>query len=71
LKKWLAAVDLTADRAGFMMAHDLQVAGELIKASGEDASAVPVKERLKELMLYATSEQYFALRTKLGLAIDS
>src|SRR6185436_18293153 len=71
LKKWVAAVDLTADRAGFLMAHDLQVAGELIKASGEDASAVPVKERLKELILYATSEQYFTLRTKLGLAIDS
>lgn len=71
LKKWVAAVDLTADRAGFLMAHDLQVAGELIKASGEDASAVPVKERLKELILYATSEQYFALRAKLGLAIDS
>jgi tetratricopeptide (TPR) repeat protein/tRNA A-37 threonylcarbamoyl transferase component Bud32 len=71
LKKWVAAVDLTADRAGFLLSHDLQVAGELIKASGEDSSAVPVKERLKELILYATSEQYFTLRAKLGLAIDS
>jgi hypothetical protein len=71
LKKWVVAVDLTADRAGFLMSHDLQVAGELIKASGEDASAASVKERLKELILFATSEQYFALRAKLGLAIDS
>ena len=71
LKKWVVAVDLTADRAGFLMAHDLQVAGELIKASGEEASAASVKERLKELILFATSEQYFALRAKLGLAIDS
>ena len=71
LKKWVVAVDLTADRAGFLMSHDLQVAGELIKASGEEASAAPVKERLKELILFATSEQYFALRAKLGLAIDS
>ena len=62
LKKWVGAVDLTADRAGFLLAHDLQVAGELIKASGEDASAVPVKERLRELILFATSEQYFTLR---------
>ena len=65
------AVDLTADRAGFLLAHDLQIAGELIKASGEDASAVPVKERLRELILFATSEQYFTLRAKLGLAVDS
>jgi hypothetical protein len=71
LKKWVATVDLTADRIGFLMAHDLQVAGELIKASGEDSSAVPVKERLRELILFATSEQYFTLRAKLGLAIDS
>src|SRR5258708_8349385 len=71
LKKWVAAVDLTADRAGFLMAHDLQVSGELIKASGEDACAVPAKERLRELILFATSEPYFTLRAKLGLAIDS
>jgi tetratricopeptide (TPR) repeat protein len=71
LKRWVAAVDLTADRAGFLLAHDLQVAGEIVKASGDDASAVPVKERLKELILFATSESYFAIRSKLGLSIDS
>lgn len=71
LKKWVAAIDLTADRVGFLMAHDLQVAGELIKSSGDDTSVVPVKERLRELILFATSERYFTLRMKLGLAIDS
>jgi tetratricopeptide (TPR) repeat protein len=71
LKRGVASVDLTADRAGFLLAHDLQIAGEIIKASGDDSSAVPVKERLRELVLYATSEEYFAVRAKLGLAIDS
>jgi tetratricopeptide (TPR) repeat protein len=71
LKRWVASVDLTADRAGFLLSHDLQLAGEIIKASGDDSSAVPVKERLRELVLYATSEEYFAVRAKLGLAIDS
>jgi tetratricopeptide (TPR) repeat protein len=71
LKKWVAAVDMTADRAGFVLAHDLQVAGEIIKAIGDEVSTVPMAERLKDLLLYATSEPYFALRQKLGLAIDS
>ena len=26
LKKWVSAIDLTADRAGFVLAHDLSVA---------------------------------------------
>jgi tetratricopeptide (TPR) repeat protein/tRNA A-37 threonylcarbamoyl transferase component Bud32 len=71
LKRWVAAVDVTADRAGFLLAHDLQTAGEIVKASGDDASAVPVKDRLKELILFATGESYFAIRSKLGLAVDS
>jgi hypothetical protein len=36
----------------------------------EDASSVPVKERLKEVVLYSISEEYFELRKKLGLAVD-
>jgi hypothetical protein len=71
LKKWVAATDLTADRAGFVLAHDLQVAGEIVKAIGEDGSTVPIAERLKDLLLHATSERYFAFREKLGLSIDS
>lgn len=71
LKKWVAAIDLTADRAGFLVAHDLEVASEIIKASGEDASAVPIKERLKELVLWGISEEYFGLREKLSISIDA
>ena len=47
--------------------------GIALQRSGANALTVidNVKERLKELILFATSEQYFALRAKLGLAIDS
>jgi tetratricopeptide (TPR) repeat protein len=71
LKRWVAGVDLTADRAGFVVAHDLETAVEIIKASDETSSAVPNQERLKELVLYAVSEPYFGLRRKLGITIDS
>jgi tetratricopeptide (TPR) repeat protein len=71
LKKWIAACDLTADRAGFVLAHDLDVATALIKASDDASSSVTQKDRLRELVLFAASEDYFALRQKLVVNIDS
>lgn len=71
LKKWVAAVDLTADRAGLLLAHDLEMATEMVKASDESVSPVSHKDRLRELVLFSISEQYFSLRQRLGVAIDS
>jgi tetratricopeptide (TPR) repeat protein len=70
LKKWVGAVDLTVDRAGFLVGHDLGVACDVIRGS-EDASSIPPKERIKELVLFSIGEEYLALRRKLGIAIDS
>ena len=69
LKKWVAAIDLTADRAGFVLAHDLGLATEVIRAT-EEGSSVPIKERLKEIVLFSISEEYFGLRDKLAISID-
>ncbi|MBK8257330.1 MAG: tetratricopeptide repeat protein [Polyangiaceae bacterium] len=71
LKRWVAGVDLTADRAGFVACNDLELASEMIKAADEGSSAVPQKDRLRELVLYSTSEEYFALRRRLGINIDA
>jgi hypothetical protein len=70
LKKWVAGIDLTADRAGFLLAHDLGVATEVMRAT-EDAASVPAKERMKEIVLFGVSEGYFAIREKLGIMVDS
>ena len=70
LKKWVASIDLTADRVGFLLAHDLQLTTEVIRAS-EDGSSVPVKERMKDIVLFSVSEEYFALREKLTIAVES
>ena len=70
LKKWVASIDLTADRAGFLLAHDLLMATEVIRAT-EDAASIPAKERMKELVLFSVSEAYFGIREKLMVAIDS
>ncbi len=71
LKKWVAGVDLTADRIGLVVAHDLETANEIVKASDETSSAVPRDERLKQLTLYSISEPFFRLRRKLGISVDS
>ncbi|MEZ4301358.1 MAG: hypothetical protein R3B70_40870, partial [Polyangiaceae bacterium] len=71
LKRWVAGVDMSADRAGFLACNDLELASEMIKAADESSSAVAQKDRLRELVLYSTSEEYFALRRRLGLNIDA
>ena len=71
LKRWVAAVDLTADRAGFVLAHDLETAAQVIKASDESTSLVPHDERFKELVLFAVSAQYFEIRQRLQISVDS
>jgi serine/threonine protein kinase/cytochrome c-type biogenesis protein CcmH/NrfG len=71
LKKWNGACDLTADRAGLLLSNDLEVALTLLKASDDANAPISTKDRIKELTLFAASEDYFALRQKLGIGIDS
>jgi hypothetical protein len=71
LKRWVAAVDLTADRAGFIAAHDLDMAVRVIRASDDAQSSVPIEERVKELVLYSVSPSYFEVRKRLGVSVDT
>jgi hypothetical protein len=71
LKRWVAAVDLTADRAGFILAHDLQTVVEVVQASEEGAAGVSNADRLKELALFASSSRYFQMRRRLGITVES
>ncbi|MET0792877.1 MAG: tetratricopeptide repeat protein, partial [Polyangiaceae bacterium] len=71
LKRWVAAVDLTADRAGFVLAHDLETASQVVKASDETSSAVSLDERFKELALFAVSAPYLEIRKRLLISVDS
>ncbi len=71
LRKWVMAVDYSADRAGFVLAHDLDTAAQIIKASDESSSAVPGADRLRSLALFAVSPDYLGLRRRLRIAVDS
>jgi tetratricopeptide (TPR) repeat protein len=71
LKRWVSGIDLTADRAGLIVCHDLEMAVRVIKASDDGSSSVPADERIKELVLYSVSPSYFAIRSRLAVSIDS
>jgi hypothetical protein len=71
LKRWVVGIDLTADRAGFLLCNDLETSLEIIKASDEAASAAASQDRARELILFSVSEPYFKLRQRLMINIDA
>lgn len=66
LKRWVNAVDLTADRVGLLLAHDLESAVEVIRGA-DDASS---QRRLKEIVLFSISPNYLRLRERLGINLS-
>ncbi|HXI55093.1 MAG TPA: SIR2 family protein [Polyangia bacterium] len=66
---WMAGSDMTATRVGFVLANDLNTAARMISAEPPGLSPLPAKERLRDLLAYAVSEDYFAVRKFLGLEV--
>jgi hypothetical protein len=69
LAKWGTAVDLTSHRAGFVVANDLALAARYIQMEPAVVGGLTAKDKIKELVLYSISEEYFELREHLGLTI--
>ncbi len=69
LAKWGHAVDATSHRAGFVISGDLEVAARMVSAEPVVVGGPQVKDKIKELVLYSISEEYFAVRQALGLTI--
>ena len=71
VKRWAAAVELTSYRVGLLLCHDLRIAGQMI--SQEQAmlgSAMGPRDKIKELVLYSISEDYFAARRAIGVQVS-
>ncbi len=69
IKRWLQAVELTSCRAGFLVCNDLDTAARMVTQLPAAAIDVPPKEKVKELVLFSVSEEYFRLREHLGIRI--
>ncbi len=71
VKKWINAVELTGCRAGFLMCNDLEIAARMVQSESATVDEMPPKEKIKELVVFSVSEEYFKLRETLGITIST
>ncbi len=71
IKRWNQAVELTACRAGLVLCADLEIAKKIISQEQQLPGDLPVADKLKELLLFAVSEEYSAIRKALGVAVNA
>lgn len=69
LSQWLIATEHTAIRMGLLLCGDIHTAASCIKADLNAVGKATVKEKIREMVLFSISEEYFQLREELGLAI--
>jgi hypothetical protein len=69
IKRWVQTVEVTAARAGLLLCGDLEIAKKIIAAEPQVPGDLTPQEKIKELILFSVSDQYFALRSTLGIAI--
>ena len=69
IHKWSNAVDMTATRAGFLICNDLDVAARLVQTEPVSIGVADPKDKIRDLLLWSISEEYFVVREHLGLAI--
>ncbi len=67
IKKWYQAVELTAARAGFLMCGDLDITRKMLQLEPGLPGDLPLPEKLKDVVLFSMSENYFQLREVLGI----
>jgi tetratricopeptide (TPR) repeat protein len=69
LTSWGNAVDATAHRVGFVISGDLEVAARMVSIEPVVVGGPQVKDKVKELVVYSISEDYFKVRNHLGTTI--
>ncbi|MEP7051224.1 MAG: protein kinase [Pseudomonadota bacterium] len=70
LKRWVQDVDSCADAIGFVLANDLELAIERLRALPQDAGSPPLATRIERLIAYSVSSRYMTVREHLGLRLD-
>jgi tetratricopeptide (TPR) repeat protein len=66
---WISAADLSATRAAFVLSSDLSAAVRVLSAEPAGLTPLPLADRIKDLVAYSVSEEYFAVREAMGLKV--
>ncbi len=69
LRRWMQATEITACRVGLLLCGDLEIAKKIIAAEQQLPGDESPAEKVKEVLVFSVSEQYFALRKAIGIAI--
>ncbi len=69
LSSWRVAIDHTADRTGFILCNDLQVAASQIASEHSWPGMPQADTRITDLLRYSVSNDYFAVRRHLGMGV--
>jgi hypothetical protein len=69
LVRWGYAVEATAHRVGLLLSGDLEVAAKMVSMEPVQVGGPQVKDKVRELVLYSISEDFFAARQHLGTII--
>ena len=69
MEAWMGAADLSAGRVGFVLSNELPAAARVLSTEPPSTSPLAAKQRVKDLLSYSVSEDYFAVRKFLGLDV--
>jgi tetratricopeptide (TPR) repeat protein len=71
LSEWLTAVDHSSNRFGLVLCGDLAKAASCIKNDTNPIGKATAKDKIRDMVVFSISEEYFELRKQLGLAIGA
>lgn len=69
--KWMNGVEFTANHIGLFIANDIEVAVSVLRQEPVPLSSLTDEEKILELIHYAISEEFFKLRSEMGISIEA
>jgi tetratricopeptide (TPR) repeat protein len=71
VRRWSQLVDATSTRAGLLLCGHVDIAKKAMLHEPQSPCDLPPRERLGEMLVFATSEEYADLRGAIGIAVGS
>jgi golgin subfamily B member 1 len=69
IRQWIQGVEATSARAGLLLSGDLEIARKILRSEPTASGDVSPEEKMKALLIYSVSKEYFELRKHLGIGI--